>query len=552
MSPTDAYHFLVEVIRDGAGSLAALLIGGLGGLALGRWLWVRRARARYERLRMVNQHLTAENRQLIAEEAERKKEVGTLEAKVAVLQQEKQRSAADLTRAEMENGLLRAAKTRLGEQIEDLQSALEDREATSQRLQAEGRRLRDQNTALESENGRLTATLLTRDQELAELRERCESLIREHVERDAELTETRQALTKAEARARKVRKRLRAFRLHTEKLLNQQGKIWELPVPKDAPAYRHLAERRAVVIAVLNFKGGVGKTTISLNLGVTLAARPPGTRVLFVDLDYQRSLSSLCLPRDQLRRLSSERHCLQYCLADPQGDPKRFLECLAPLSNAPGCSVVITSQPDPQTGEPRLDDVENQMLTAWMSRPDVQDIRFRLRRPLQAPEIADQFDYILLDCPPRLSPACVNALVAADFLIVPVHLDWAALVAIPQLLRELKVLKANGILAHLNILGLVANKTHGASLTKHEQEIWNKLDLRCQAAEVWKPNVRFFSPFIPQRACFGRVATDFREATDLALAVQEDPDVAAVFQKLANEVKERVRNECRRRATVSP
>jgi cellulose biosynthesis protein BcsQ len=221
------------------------------------------------------------------------------------------------------------------------------------------------------------------------------------------------------------------------------------------------------------------------------------------------------------------------------------------MLQAPGCSVIINSRNAAQSDEVGLDAVENQLLSAWLSQPDAEDIRFRLRQALHAPEIAEQFDYVLLDCPPRLSPACVNALVAADFVLIPAHLDWAALVAVPQLLHELKALKESGILGHLSILGLVANRTFPSGATRHELEIQSKLNLRLQIAVMWKPTVTFFPTFIRQSACFGKVASSGHEAADLTLAIQEEPAVAEVFQKFANEVKVRVRNECRRHAAAS-
>ena len=67
-----------------------------------------------------------------------------------------------------------------------------------------------------------------------------------------------------------------------------------------------------------------------------------------------------------------------------------------------------------------LGDREMALAHQWQAGITTDDIRYRLRAVLQAPEIAERFDFILLDCPPRLTTACMNALSASDYVIVPV------------------------------------------------------------------------------------------------------------------------------------
>src|SRR5204862_249242 len=71
-----------------------------------------------------------------------------------------------------------------------------------------------------------------------------------------------------------------------------------------APAFRPVRQDRPPVVAVLNFKGGVGKTTLTANLAATFAGH--GERVLMIDLDYQGSLTSLVLPNSDLRVAAAE------------------------------------------------------------------------------------------------------------------------------------------------------------------------------------------------------------------------------------------------------
>src|SRR5207245_5019301 len=106
-----------------------------------------------------------------------------------------------------------------------------------------------------------------------------------------------QAETKDRERAteelKSLREQIKDLTEQMQSIVNLAGKIWEKPIVVPIPPFRPLATRNAPVIAVTNLKGGVGKTTIAANLGATLWSQ--GYRVLLIDLDYQGSLTSLCL-----------------------------------------------------------------------------------------------------------------------------------------------------------------------------------------------------------------------------------------------------------------
>src|SRR5262249_38649480 len=82
-----------------------------------------------------------------------------------------------------------------------------------------------------------------------------------------------------------------------------QGQLWDLPVdPAALVPFRALGKNKAAIIAVINLKGGVGKTTLSANIGITYA-RQMERRVLAIDLDFQASLTSLCLSSADISHL---------------------------------------------------------------------------------------------------------------------------------------------------------------------------------------------------------------------------------------------------------
>lgn len=167
------------------------------------------------------------------------------------------------------------------------------------------------------------------------------------------------------------------------------------------------------IIAIANQKGGVGKTTTAFNLGSCLAL--DGKKVLLVDADPQANATSgMGLdPR-------SENACIYECLVD--GYPAAAAvqhTCIEGLD-------MISSRIDLVGAELEL-----------TSRRD----RERVLAGVLAP-VRDNYDFVLIDCSPSLGIITVNALTAADSVIIPVQSEYFALEGISQLLNTIRIIKS--------------------------------------------------------------------------------------------------------------
>ena len=190
------------------------------------------------------------------------------------------------------------------------------------------------------------------------------------------------------------------------------------------------------VIAIANQKGGVGKTTTAINLGTALAAI--GEYVLIIDLDPQGNAST---------GLGIDRRSRRYSTYD-------VLMGEAMLRDA----VLATAVPRLSIA-PSTQDLAGLELEVSQER----DRAFRLRSALAplrsgAPRLTD-FSYVLIDCPPSLNLLTVNAMAAADAILVPLQCEFFALEGLSQLLQTVATVKST-----LNPDLII----HGIVLTMHD------------------------------------------------------------------------------------
>ena len=187
------------------------------------------------------------------------------------------------------------------------------------------------------------------------------------------------------------------------------------------------------ILAIANQKGGVGKTTTSINLGTALAA--VGRRVLVIDFDAQGNASTgLGITRPE-RRLTSYNVVIE---------------------GVPMQEAIV------ETVVPRLDLVPGDENLAGVETELADDPRrsYRMRdaiRTFIAESTSDgkaQYDYMLIDCPPSLSALTFNAMTAAQSLLVPLQCEFLALEGLSQLLRTVEMVRS-GLNPELDIQGVI-------------------------------------------------------------------------------------------------
>ncbi len=194
-----------------------------------------------------------------------------------------------------------------------------------------------------------------------------------------------------------------------------------------------------IVVALANQKGGVGKSTTAINLAASLAFQDQ--RVLLIDLDPQGNASS---------GLGIDRASIDISIYD-------VLLKESPLEDAVEPTSVLNLFVVPATIDLAGAEIE---LVSMFSRET------RLKSAIE--EVASDYDVVLIDCPPSLGLLTVNALTAADEVMIPIQCEYYALEGLSQLLRNVELVSSN-LNTGLKVGGVVLTMFDGR--TKLSKEV---------------------------------------------------------------------------------
>ncbi len=210
-------------------------------------------------------------------------------------------------------------------------------------------------------------------------------------------------------------------------------------------------------ICIANQKGGVGKTTTAINLGTSIALQ--NRKTLIIDIDPQGNAGS-GIGINQDNSLSIYQAIVL----------ERNVETIVQQTQIPNLSFIAST----------ID-----LTGAEIELVNLPHREYRLRRSLE--QIAQRFEYILIDCPPSLGLLTINALVAADSVLIPLQCEYYALEGLSQLLKTIKLVKTR-LNPHLVLEGIL--------LTMFDKR--NKLSHQVAEEIVKHFSTRVFNIIIPR------------------------------------------------------
>ncbi len=182
----------------------------------------------------------------------------------------------------------------------------------------------------------------------------------------------------------------------------------------------------AKVITVTNQKGGVGKTTTSINLSFYLAKA--GKKTLLIDFDPQGNATS---------GLGIDKHELERTMCDVMLGDCELKDIILP--NKVKRLFVAPTIPELANVEVQMGEMENKFLI--------------LKQAINS--VSDDYDYIIIDSPPSLSLLTVNGMIAAQYLLLPVQTEFYALEGVAQLLKSMELVR-KALNPDLELLGVLA------------------------------------------------------------------------------------------------
>lgn len=236
----------------------------------------------------------------------------------------------------------------------------------------------------------------------------------------------------------------------------------------------------STVIALANQKGGVGKTTSTINLAYALANR--GQRVLTIDADPQASLTMYFDYDPDM--LEEQEKTLYFSL----------------LGDAPLESLVLGENPALIPSSIALADAEPELITnVLLSAPTV--FRDKLK------EIRDRYDFILIDCTPSLGLLTVNAMTAADAVLVPVKTDHLSFRGVERLFQTIEKLQRR-LNPSLKIFGVLPTQYNPRNT--HDNETLERV-----RAGLESRRIRMFEP-VNRSTAYDKASTEGRPTLEVA------------------------------------
>lgn len=237
----------------------------------------------------------------------------------------------------------------------------------------------------------------------------------------------------------------------------------------------HVMQRPMVpVLSVGNLKGGVGKTSVVANLAMALTLS--GCRVLAIDLDFQASLSVAMPPN------------IVPCYENADGGVHALVsESYDMFHNQEVTGVGVAPFGDLRLVRTSLElaDVEDMLFAAFILEERKRDPRFALARKLIDPRLSRDFDIVIIDTPPRLTMASINAFCASTHVLIPTSLSSMSRSGAVTFVHYLKEFRKN-LCPSLEVLGILPTFTAHEQLDAAEQKVVDHLGSYLVGIDIWQ------------------------------------------------------------------
>lgn len=278
------------------------------------------------------------------------------------------------------------------------------------------------------------------------------------------------------------------------------------------------AHEMATVLSLINMKGGVGKTTLAMQLAHTAASKK--LRTLAVDLDPQSNLSQALMgPRDYVKHLAAKRPTVvqifgEYVPTDARSGSPRLLDI---------ADVIVKGAGQGASG--RLDLIPSRLeLSRTLKNPTGKERR--LAKSLA--RVRDKYDLVIVDCAPTESVLTDAAYFASRYIIVPIKPEFMATIGLPLLARSLYEFRLENEDHEIEIAGLAFNHSSSYSAGPEGQQ-----SIADVTGEAQKNRWHIFENQIRYSASYAKSA---REGTSLSWTSYARSDVIQSFRRFADEV----------------
>ena len=291
------------------------------------------------------------------------------------------------------------------------------------------------------------------------------------------------------------------------------------PIGRPADHDARIGSRKLLVATVANNKGGVGKSTVTLNIAAHFDKNPivAGKKRLLIDMDYQATTSYVLTTAIEMAERESRSQVLMTYGAS----------ALALFNARIGLNPILpTTELVPSFYE--LARHEDRLLMEWLLGEADDDLRYRLACILHSEPIVRQYDLVLIDAPPRLTTGTMNALCASTHLIVPTSFTAISAEPVANFLAMARAVK-DKLNPNLKMIGVVETLRPTGKVGKAAEDARELARLTVQ---------RGLQRYFPDASILEKDVPRLNQLAEEGIAYQDDLRVQGIFEQLCAKIKE--------------